>query len=117
MSSSNSSLINLVPVFNGENWAEFAETMEAFLLSQGRWWVIAVPRAHLDSMVAASSTGSVISPAEGNVSSSISAGGNSAGRLLAAGKNVADWDADNAVVLGTLRLRVAASFRQTIKAY
>ncbi|KAI0026575.1 hypothetical protein K488DRAFT_92284 [Vararia minispora EC-137] len=116
MSSSNNSLINLVPIFNGENWAEFAKTMEAFLLSQGRWWVIiAVSHTHLDSTVAASSTGSVVTPAEGNVTSFISAGGNSAGRLLATGKNVTDWDTDNAVVLSTLRLCVAASFCQMIK--
>ncbi|KAI0027111.1 hypothetical protein K488DRAFT_74801 [Vararia minispora EC-137] len=101
MSSSNNSLINLVPIFSSDNWAEFAETMEAYLLAQGRWWVIAVPRAHLDSTVT-STTGSVATPQSGNISGTISAGGSSAGRLLSAGKNIADWDADNAVILGTL---------------
>lgn len=41
MSSSSSSLVNLVPQLNGENYPFWAKQMRAYLMSQGKWSVIA----------------------------------------------------------------------------
>lgn len=133
MSSSSSSMLNLVPTFTGENWAAFSEAMEAYLLATGRWWVIVVRRSDVDrpapvapppAAVQAGGGTATTAPQtaplpdsddEGAEVTGVSAGGLSSGSRLAAGKEKADWDEANMVVLGTLRLKVAATFRQMMK--
>jgi hypothetical protein len=93
-----SALLNIVPVLNGTNWQSWSESMDAYIMSEGRRHVLttmrpAVPAVTFDN--------------DGNVDNQSD--------VDKATEKQEDWDKDNERVMGYIRLRVSPDVAQLVK--
>jgi hypothetical protein len=91
-------LLNIVPVLNGTNWVSWSESMDAYVMSEGRRQVLSKARPDIPSPVMDN---------DGNVENQSA--------IDKATTAQEDWDQDNERVMGYIRLRVSPDVAQLIK--
>jgi hypothetical protein len=85
-----SALLNIVPVLNGTNWLSWAESMDAYVMSEGRRHVLTTQRPFIPVTV----TGT-----NGDITNQ--------NDIDKATKKQEDWDKDDERVMGYIHLRVS----------
>jgi hypothetical protein len=93
-----SALLNIIPVLNGTNWQSWSESMDAYIMSEGRRHVLTTTRPSIPAEI----TGT-----DGDVTNQ--------SEIDKATKKQEDWDKDNERVMGYIRLRVFLDVAQLIK--
>jgi hypothetical protein len=93
-----SALLNIVPVLNGTNWVSWSESMDAYIMSEGRRQVLTKVRPTIPAEI----TGT-----DGEVTNQT--------KIDKATTVQEDWDQDNERVMGYIRLRVSPDVAQLVK--
>jgi hypothetical protein len=93
-----SALLNIVPVLNSTNWLSWSESMDAYIMSEGRRHVLTttcpdVPTITIDN--------------DGNVDNQ--------SNIDKATEKQEDWDKDNECMMGYIRLRISPDIAQLVK--
>jgi oligoendopeptidase F len=93
-----SALLNIVPVLNGTNWLSWAESMDAYVMSEGCHRVLTTQHPSIPAAV----TGTA-----GDITNQED--------IDKATEKQEDWDKDDERVMGYIRLRVSPDVAQLIK--
>jgi hypothetical protein len=85
-----SALLNIVSVLNGTNWLSWAESMDTYVMSEGRCCILTTQRLSIPVAV----TGT-----DGDITNQDD--------IDKAAEKQEDWDKDDECVMGYIRLRVS----------